>query len=425
MHKKTTPTNESFPDIPVPTISIYLKKKNRSEHSGTLYMRAYLKGDVTERSLHIFLDEKKWDSRYQEVIGNRSLNEKLLELRKTFMKTVMESLAVAEHYSGLPASLKRASYILKQNNPVPETLMELFDMEIERMVHKKGEGFSKANIQKHRVCQNHLLEFMHTCLRKQDIALVSISKKFVIDFQDFVRTDKNCQNNTTIKHIQIFKKMYRIAIDNRWVDQNAFAGIRLRLKSVPRTYLNQDELDRIIFKKLHSPRLELVRDFFVFSCYTGLAYIDLIALKRKNLSQYLGRYWINIERTKTHVSAAIPLLAPARLIIERYNPSWINMPADASMFRRLSNQKVNSYLKEIADMCGVEKTLHFHVARHTFATTITLANNIPIETVSRMLGHSRITMTQHYSKVIDQKMDRDIDELSKRLDNLYQQNEPL
>lgn len=132
----------------------------------------------------------------------------------------------------------------------------------------------------------------------------------------------------------------------------------------------------------------------------------------------MGRIWLNIRRVKTNVSASIPLLAPARIILERYQPNWRSMPPDAAIFKRMSNQKVNSYLKEIADLCGITKPVSFHISRHSFASTITLSNNIPIETVSKLMGHKRISMTQHYGKVVDQKVDRDIAALSEKLDEL-------
>lgn len=240
-----------------------------------------------------------------------------------------------------------------------------------------------------------------------------------MDFIDFVKAEKKCSHNTTIKHVQIFKKMYKIAFDNRWVEANAFAGIKLGLKRVTRHILSQEEIDRIAEKKLQSQRIELARDYFIFSCYTGLAYIDLMELRRKNLRENFGRTWINIERVKTNVTATIPILAPAKMILEKYYPNWKNADPETRIFHTLSNQKLNSYLKEVADVCGIDKQISFHIARHTFATTVTLANNIPIETVSKMLGHSRISMTQHYAKVIDQKVARDMQQLGQLLDDQY------
>ncbi|WP_372755786.1 site-specific integrase [Mariniflexile sp.] len=175
-----------------------------------------------------------------------------------------------------------------------------------------------------------------------------------------------------------------------------------------RGFLSFDELQQIEFKKFTIPRLELVKDLFVFSCYTSLSYIDVIHLTADNISVGIdGELWIYYNREKTDKSIKIPLLPKALHIIDKYKDSH-KSKSQGTIFPKMSNQKLNSYLKEIADVCGIKKNLTFHIARHTFATTVTLSNGIPIETVSKLLGHSKISTTQIYAKVIERKVSDDM-----------------
>lgn len=416
-NRKSMPQFSLLEPNEVMLAAVYIKKRNKADTSGILYMRCCMDGQRVERSLGIFLNEIEWDPQNERIIGEDEISFHIKKQKEDFIRELKEAFFVAKQSGSFYSDLKTASAILKGKLRIPETILDIFEDELDRMRNNEGEGYSDANIQKHEVCRNHLIEFLKVKYKKTDINLSQINKQMILDFIDFLRTKKACQHNTAMKHVQIFKKMYKVALDNRWIDHNAFAGIKLGLKEVKRDILSQEELDSMMHKKFASSRLGQVRDYFVFSCYSGLAYIDLSNLKKKNLTDYLGQCWINIERTKTNVAAVIPLLTPARHILDKYNPEWKKAPAESLLFKTISNQKMNSYLKEIAVLCNIEKELTFHLARHTFATTVTLANNIPIETVSRMLGHSRITMTQHYSKVIDQKIARDMSDLIRQLEN--------
>ncbi len=211
--------------------------------------------------------------------------------------------------------------------------------------------------------------------------------------------------------MQIIKKVYRVGMDNGWVKVNAFANFKMRMKTVDRTYLSEEELNKIQETDFNNPRLNYVKDLFIFSCFCGLAYIDVKNLRRQNIIESRNMLWIKNKRKKTGVEASIPLLPPAKEILDSRTLGWINFPKDRLLFDVISNQKMNAYLKEIAIACQIDKLITFHLARHTFATTVTLLNDVPLETVSKMLGHSRITMTQHYSKVIDLKISRDTEKL--------------
>jgi site-specific recombinase XerD len=189
---------------------------------------------------------------------------------------------------------------------------------------------------------------------------------------------------------------------------------------VERAFLSQDEIETMFNKEFGTDRLNLVKDIFLFSCFTGLAYADVKKLKRNNIALGVdGERWIFINRTKTDTRSNIPLLPISTAILEKYqnHPQAINQER---LLPILSNQKMNSYLKEIADLCGIHKELTFHIARHTFATTVTLTNGVPIESVSKMLGHKNLHTTQHYAKILDLKVSDDMKVLKEKFGDGYQ-----
>ena len=205
-----------------------------------------------------------------------------------------------------------------------------------------------------------------------------------------------------------FKKIIRRALANKWMKDDPFAHWKGSWKFQEREFLSQKELRKIEKKKIKIQRLDQVRDVFVFSCYTGLAFADIKKLKTSNLVEGDGmRRWIKTRRQKTNSLSRIPLLSVPEKILEKYK-SHPYVESGNGILPVLTNQKFNSYLKEIADICKITKNLTTHIARHTFATTITLSNGVPIETVAQMLGHSSLKTTQIYAKVVDQKIEDDI-----------------
>ncbi|HZY82724.1 MAG TPA: site-specific integrase [Cyclobacteriaceae bacterium] len=262
--------------------------------------------------------------------------------------------------------------------------------------------------------QKYIRDFLKTKLKLSDIPLVQLSYKFVVDFETYLRSYKPVDyhhpmgNNTVMKHIERLRKVTTVAVKNEWLERDPFMKFKAKFIRNDREYLNEQQLAAIETKVFGFERLEWVRDLFVFSCYTGLSYSDVMRLTPHNISIGIdGEHWIMTTRKKTNQPVRVPLLPKALEIIRRYKdaPKAAN---EGTLFPNLSNQKLNSYLKEIADFCGIGKKLTFHVARHTFATTVTLTNGVPIETVSKMLGHASIRTTQIYSKVVEKKVSEDM-----------------
>jgi integrase len=274
-----------------------------------------------------------------------------------------------------------------------------------------NKDFSPAKVQRYETTLKHVQNYIKWRFRKNDLALSSITHDFISGLELYLKTERDCGHNTTIKYIKNFKEIVRIAMANGWLKSDPFVNHKMRLEKVDRGFLTDNELNAIRNLKLKIDRLDTVRDMFLFACFTGLSFSDLKILSPENLVvDKDGRYWIHTKRIKTDNSCHIPLLPPAKEIIQKYrmNPHCINKGVLLPIY---SNQKYNAYLKEIADLAGIDKNLTSHIARHTFATTITLNNDVPIESVSKMLGHSSINMTRIYARLLDKKVGNDMSRL--------------
>src|SRR5690606_26327769 len=235
------------------------------------------------------------------------------------------------------------------------------------------------------------------------------------EFEHYLLTIDKLQSNTAHRYIKNLKKIMNMAVGLDWIPSNPFNQFKCSYSNPERKILNQDEINTLLNKKLHSPRLEEVRDVFIFCCYTGFAYSDAYQFNHNAVMKGLdGNLWLSTLRQKTGTKESVPLLPVALQIIEKYRNNEYCTKYD-KLLPVNSNQRYNAYLKEIADICGINKKLTSHIARHTFATTITLANGVPIETVSAMLGHSSIRTTQIYAKVVEQKVSDDMQKLKERL----------
>lgn len=273
------------------------------------------------------------------------------------------------------------------------------------------------------VTQRYLARFLQQ-VRRKDIFLHEINYKFIADFETFLRNHKPADhqrpmnNNGVMKHLIRLRKMTSLALRLEWLTSDPFKNYKFKYHKVEKDFLTENELIALEKKMFDIDRLNYVRDIFVFSCYTGLAYIDVSNLVESNLiTGSDGELWIKTFRQKTQIPVNVPLLPKAKAILLKYK----NDPratAKGTLFPVLSNQKTNSYLKEIALLCKIRKTLTYHVARHTFATTVTLSNGVPIESVSKMLGHTKIATTQIYARVLERKVSEDMAVLREKLNRL-------
>lgn len=287
------------------------------------------------------------------------------------------------------------------------TLLKLFREHNEKCRQLVGIDMAEATAGRYDTCLKHTLAFIRHTYRRDDIELERVDRRFIEDFGFFLKTSCGCSHNTTMKYLGNFKKIIRLALSRKWMEEDPFAGMRFKMQPVRREMPEKAEIDRILHKEITIPRLALTRDIFIFCCFTGLAFSDIKQLAPEHIvTDMQGHRWIRKPRRKTGNMCNIPLLKIPERILQRYrtDPECrrhnVLLPVS-------SNQKMNAYLKELADICGIRKQLTTHCARHFFAT-YTLANGVSIESVAKMLGHSDTKMTRHYAKVLDQTILREM-----------------
>lgn len=294
-------------------------------------------------------------------------------------------------------------------------LMETFTEHNRKMEALLGKGFKPNTLKGYNTSVAHLTSYLEKCHGETDIEIRHIDHAFITGYEFFLRSDMECSAVSAAKYMKHLRKIINQCLAHRWITENPFVFYKTKAKPREKEFLTPDELDRIAQKEFSITRLSHVRDIFVFCCYTGLSYADVRKLQKTGIAKGIdGRLWVLTSREKTETSSNIPLLPQALEIIGRY-ADYPPCVAKGMVLPVLSNQKMNSYLKEIADLCGITKKLTFHMARHTFATTVTLANNVPIETVSKMLGHTNIKTTQHYAKLLDTRISSDMEKLKEKL----------
>ncbi|WP_337474656.1 site-specific integrase [Parabacteroides johnsonii] len=291
---------------------------------------------------------------------------------------------------------------------VQRSLLEVYAEHNEKCRALIGKEYTESTVTKFDTSINRLKEYIRSCYHRDDIMLAELDGQFIRDFDFWLKTKKHCQNNSALKHLKNLKKIVRIALANDWIKKDPFYGIHFKQEEVNVEFLSREELDILMNKKFTIKRLEQVRDIFVFCCFTALAFVDVQQLSREHLiKDNNGALWIRKARQKTNQMCNIPVLSIPQRILRKYEDN-AECIKKGVLLPVISNQRMNAYLKEIADLCGITKRLTTHVARHTAATVVFLANDVSMENVSKILGHSNIRMTQHYAKVLDSSIMRDM-----------------
>lgn len=296
---------------------------------------------------------------------------------------------------------------------VQRSLLEVYAEHNEKCRALIGKEYTESTVTKFDTSINRLKEYIRSCYHRDDIMLAELDGQFIRDFDFWLKTDKHCQNNSALKHLKNLKKVVRIALANDWIKKDPFYGIHFKQDEVNVEFLSREELDILMNKEFTIKRLEQVRDIFVFCCFTALAFVDVQQLSHEHLiKDNNGALWIRKARQKTNQMCNIPVLSIPQKILRKYEDN-AECIKKGVLLPVISNQRMNAYLKEIADLCGIPKRLTTHVARHTAATVVFLANDVSMENVSKILGHSNIRMTQHYAKVLDSSIMRDMANVEK------------
>lgn len=397
------------------SLIFYLKKmKNYVNGPKPIYMRITVAGERRELSTGRECDPIRWNSRINRAKGTkeeiRNLNVYLDALER---KVEDVHVQLVKQEMDISAEVLMSKYLGK--DVIRRFLMEVFQEHNLKMEALLGKGFQPNTLKGYKTSVSHLTEYLQKDYRTKDIDIRNIDHAFITGYEFFLRSANECSDVSAAKYMKHFRKIINQCLAHRWITENPFVFYKNTAKPKEKEFLTQDELDRIAGKPFDIPRLEHVRDIFVFCCYTGLSYADVKKLRKRDVAKGVdGRLWILTDREKTKTSSNIPLLPEALKIMFRYE-HYVPCVVKGMVLPVLSNQKMNSYLKEIADLCGINKKLTFHIARHTFATTVTLSNDVPIETVSKMLGHTNLKTTQHYAKLLDVRIGKDMQALEKRL----------
>ena len=347
-----------------------------------------------------------WDKNKQQVKGKdeeaQSLNNYLKAIKAKLYQKEAELL---ERGFIITADLLRDAYFDKVESIKERSLFEVFEEHNQEQEKLIGNGVSKATHWVSVYTIRLLREFVQQKYKREDLYLRELNLNFIQSFHSFLRIDKGMAQNSSTKHLKLLKKIINLSVANSYMAFNPFSTYKVEREPVDIDFLDEEELRKIINFDTPLPRLERAKDMFLFGCFTGLSYIDIKTLTPEHFEKdSAGRIWIKKRRVKTGVLSRIPLLPIAKLILDKYKGGEkllpIQDPAD-----------INKYLKDIAILCGINKRICFHTSRHTFASTVTLANNISLEVVSKMLGHTNTRMTAHYAKLIDKCIGEQMDKL--------------
>jgi site-specific recombinase XerD len=393
----------------------YLKKNTKStDNEQPIYLRITVSGIPKEISIQRYCLSSRWNAQTGRAIG---LKEEIRALN-SYLDTIQSKVFEARHRlieNGKPVTSEAIKCFMQGKEEKGHSLLEIFQHHNSQVQALVGIEYSEGTMTKFKTVLNHTREFLKWKYQVNDIEVRKLDYDFISDLEFWYKSVQHIDHNTTMKYIACCKKMVIVAMKKGWLTKDPFMGYKLGLREVHRQALSEEQIQRISVKIFPTERLTLVRDIFLFSCYTGLAYIDVKKLKRSQISNGIdGSKWIFTHRQKTDSPTRIPILPQAIKILEIYASHKQCQVKDKAL-PIMSNQKMNAYLKEIADCCGIGQNLTFHIARHTFATKITLSNGVPIETVSKMLGHRNLKTTQHYAKILDRKVSEDMQALKEKL----------
>lgn len=381
-----------------------------------IYARVTVNQKRANISLKHSIHTDKWDANKKRSKGTDAKARQLngyLDQTYTRLFQIYQDLTYQEEL--VTAKIIKARFL--GDDEKSKSLLDL----IEYHKRKIENTLTKGTIKNFGVTESYLNKFLQKEKRTTDIYLKQLDYKFLVDFENYLASvwpvghPRAMSQNTIMKHIQRLRKMVTLAYHLEWLERDPFARWKPQYEKTNREFLSETELERLESHEFNSDRLDRVRDLFVFSCYTGISYVDIMALTADNITRGInGGNWIVTKRQKTKSAVKVPLLEKAEEIITKYSDHPMTA-VSASLLPIITNEKLNVYLKEVANHVGIKKNLTFHMARHTFATTITLSNGVPIETVSKLLGHSKIATTQIYARVLEHKVSADLDLLNKKL----------
>ena len=387
--------------------SNYVNKEGKT----SVMLRIYLNNErLSLGSTGISVKSSQWDKEKERIKGRttEALNTNLqLDNIASGLQSIFRRIEMSD-----VVSLERIKSEFLGKKEEIDTLMQLFEKHNGDVAKQVGVSVGKATLQKYNVCKRHFSEFLEKQYKRSDLKLTELTYVVIREFDLYLRTEVGQNANTATKTMKTFKTITLLGQKMGVLLHDPFMNHRFHIEPVNRGFLTDEEILCIAHKQINIPRLELIRDIFIFSCFTGLAYIDVSNLTPDHIVTLGDKQWIMTQRQKTSVETNVLLLDIPKAIIAKYGGKTYR---NGKLFPMLTNQKTNSYLKEIADICGIKKNLTFHLARHTFAT-MSLSKGVPMESVSKMLGHTNIRTTQIYARITNKKIEHDMEELADKLD---------
>ena len=393
----------------------YIRRdKTNKKGEAPVFMRLTINGERADASIKRFIEPHAWNSAKgkanEKSRGGKDLNLYLDAISANILR-IQRDLELDKKEVSAQIILNR--YLGKEQSD-RHTLMEVFRAHNEKCRALSGISLAPATVIRYETTLRLTEEFLQKNYKKEDCYLDEVTNQFIEDFEFFLKTVRRCCHNTTTKYLLNFKKIIRIALAKGWMKKDPFAQVHFHFEPVEREFLEKQELKAMLNKEITITRLAQVRDIFCFCCLTGLAFTDVQQLKAEHLvADIHGKIWIRKARQKTKNMCNIPLLDEAQKIIDRYREHSYCQTRGV-LLPVCSNQKMNSYLKELADICGIPKNLSTHCARHTFAT-LTLASGATIDNVAKMLGHANVNMTRRYAKVLDSSIMRDMEVVAENM----------
>ena len=400
---------------------LFFLKKTRLLKNGeaSVCMRITVNGTRVENNIRKSIDPALWSQAKETARGksrracdlNTYIEEARIRLYQIFCELEQQNRPATAH-------LLQELFFGQEKPEEVRTLLGTMQEHNDQCRALVGTDYALITVRRYENCRRYLAELIRQRYGKEDLPLAEVNGELVRAFAFYLKTEKGCQQNTVIRYMKCLKKITNLARANDWMAKDPFLGIRFHEKEVVREFLTMDELQTIYRKEFPLERLTLVRDVFIFAAFTGLAFIDVQQLAPEHIVRdNNGNLWIRKPRQKTKNMCNIPLLDIPQEILRKY--------ADHPTCRKKGvllpvpcNQKVNSYLKEIADICMIRKNLTTHTARHSYATSVCLANGVSLENVAKMLGHSNIKMTQHYARVLDSSILRDMMQVERAISQL-------
>jgi site-specific recombinase XerD len=401
-------------------ITFYVKKdKETNEGNAPIFGRIRANGTETTFATGFVIAPARWKETKQlkktrqepEVEIKNELGGIHNKIKENFIQREKDGMAITAE------ELKDQFFNPDKAKPKNQlTLLDAFKNHKERFesMVKAGDR-SNATLSKFDTTKTHVINFMKHKYGIKDILLAGLNFAFIDGFHQYLRGVKKLSHNYVVRRCEFLKSVIRLAYDMDWIEKQPFKMYKEKKKEVETVFLNEEELKVLMEKKFDSDRLQIVRDLFIFSCFTGYAPVDAKKLTRAHIIRHVdGKLWIFTHRNKTKIESNVPLLPQAMQIIQRYK-EHVQSLEKGTLLPSRSNQKMNKYLKEIRKACEFNKELFYYVARHTFATTVCLANGVSMESLSKMMGHKRIVQTQHYAKVMNKKVGDEMEMLSKKL----------